>query len=329
MLRKATPRKVANFGLVLLSYYVSRASGKPLMWGKPVSISVEPTTACNLSCPECPSGLKQFSRPTGNMKLSDFRHLVDLMKPHLHYMTLYFQGEPFIHPDFLDMVNYAHRAGIYTATSTNAHFIDEKTADKIIRSGLDELIVSVDGITQETYEKYRVDGSLDKVLQGTENVIKAKKKAGKGPLVVFQFLVVSHNENEIPGLYTLAKKMGVDLVRLKTAQIYDYENGSPLLPRNERYSRYRKRSDGKYEIKNKLLNHCWRLWHSAVITWDGDMVPCCFDKDAKYKMGSLLTEPPGRVWHNAAYTKFRKAVLHSRSNIDICKNCTEGTRVLL
>jgi major membrane immunogen (membrane-anchored lipoprotein) len=83
----------------------------------------------------------------------------------------------------------------------------------------------------------------------------------------------------------------VDEVALKTAQVHDYEQGSSLIPREERYSRYKLMPDGTYKLKNKLLNHCWKMWHSCVITWDGKIVPCCFDKDASYVMGDLKNSP--------------------------------------
>ena len=330
VLRKLTFLRVANAVLLILGYYASRITRKPIQWGEPISLSIEPTTACNLGCPECPSGLKMFSRPTGNLKPELFEKIIDQVSKRLIYLTFYFQGEPFINKNFLKMVKYASDKKIFTSTSTNAHFIDEKVAEEIIHSGLDRLIISMDGTTQEVYEQYRVHGELDKVLEGTQNIIAAKKRLqSASPKVIFQFLVVKPNEHQIEDVYALAEKLGVDEVALKTAQIYDYKNGSPLLPTDQKYSRYRKTKSGLYEIKNKLRNHCWRLWHSAVITWDGDIVPCCFDKDAKYTMGKLESVTFREIWHNSTYRNFRNAIIQSRKNIDICQNCTEGTKVWL
>ena len=328
LFQKLTLKKVLN-GLKLISgYYASRITKKPLQWGMPISISIEPTTACNLGCPECPSGLKMFSRPTGNLDTKLFETIIEQVKDTLIYLTFYFQGEPFINKHFLKMVKYASDKKIFTATSTNAHFITEKVAEEIIHSGLDHLIISMDGTTQEVYEQYRVNGHLNKVLQGTENIIAAKKRLKSAtPKVIFQFLVVKHNEHQIDDLYQLAHKMGVDQVALKTAQVYDYKNGSDLFPTNEKYSRYKKNKAGFFEIKNKLRNHCWRLWHSSVITWDGDLVPCCFDKDAKYKMGTIKNQSFKDIWHDQTYKSFRNSIIQSRKNIDICQNCTEGTKV--
>jgi radical SAM protein with 4Fe4S-binding SPASM domain len=125
----------------------------------------------------------------------------------------------------------------------------------------------------------------------------------------------------------LAEGIGADAVAFKTAQIYDYKNGSPLIPENETFSRYRRRADGTYAIKNKLLNHCWKLWHSCVITWDGTVVPCCFDKDAWHRMGDLRQHRFATIWKNGEYRDFRAKVLKARSNIDMCSNCSEGGKV--
>jgi radical SAM protein with 4Fe4S-binding SPASM domain len=138
---------------------------------------------------------------------------------------------------------------------------------------------------------------------------------------------VKPNEHQIEEVKALGKRLGVDEVRFKTAQIYDYKDGSELIPTIDRYSRYRKGADDKWHIKNKLLDHCWKMWHSCVITWDGKVVPCCFDKDAEHPMGSVAAQSFQSVWQGEAYLNFRKALLRSRSEIEMCKNCTEGTKV--
>lgn len=198
--------------------------GKPLQWGYPISISFEPTTSCNLRCPECPSGLRAFTRPTGMLQKNFFEQTIDDIYKEILYLIFYFQGEPYLNPDFLDMVAYAHKKGIYTATSTNAHYLTDEKAKKTVESGLDRLIISIDGTTQDVYEQYRVGGKLDKVLQGARNIVKWKKELNSSkPFVFFQFLVVKPNEHQIELIKKLGKEIGVDQVRFKTAQVYDYE----------------------------------------------------------------------------------------------------------
>jgi MoaA/NifB/PqqE/SkfB family radical SAM enzyme len=327
-LSKLTLRRLWNMGKVLASYYVTRQLKRPVQWGLPFTISFEPTTACNLRCPECPSGLRSFSRATGNLKSDFFRRTLEEVYHDLVYLIFYFQGEPYINPDFLDMVTYARSKGIYTITSTNGHFLNSDNARRTVESGLDRLIISVDGVTQEVYEQYRIGGKLETVLEGARNVVKWKKELGSAtPHLIFQFLVVRPNEAQIPAIYDLAKSIGVDEVKLKTAQIYDYKHGNPLIPLDEKYSRYALQSDGTYRFKNRLLNHCWKLWHSCVITWDGIVAPCCFDKDVTHPLGSLKEQSFSKVWHGTTYQGFRKKLLTGRDQIDICTNCTEGCKV--
>ena len=122
LLSKLSFRRGWNWIQVISSFYLSKWTRRPIQWGSPVSISFEPTTSCNLRCPECPSGLRSFTRPSGMLEMNFFRNMIDQLAPELLYLTFYFQGEPYLNPDFLDMVEYAHSKKIYTATSTNAHY---------------------------------------------------------------------------------------------------------------------------------------------------------------------------------------------------------------
>ena len=186
------------------------------------------------------------------MKKDFFRQTIDDIHKELLYLIFYFQGEPFLNPDFLEMVKYAHDKGIYTATSTNAHYLNDEKAKRTVESGLDRLIISIDGTTQDVYKQYRVGGNLEKVLQGARNIVKWKKELkSKTPFVFFQFLVVKPNEHQIEDIKKLAKEVGVDQVRFKTAQVYDYENDPHnLIPTIEKYSRYRKDKNGNMQSKS-------------------------------------------------------------------------------
>lgn len=330
IIKRLTFRRFYNLILLKLSYTYSKITKKSKIWGYPMSVSIEPTTACNLACPECPSGLKAFTRPTGKLDLAKNERLLDKLKSTVFYINYYFQGEPFLHPQFLELVKAAHRRKIYTSTSTNAHFITEKKAEEIVASGLDRLIISIDGASQETYEAYRRKGKLSKVLQASQQMVAAKKKLkSHTPHLIFQFLVVKPNEKDIPRIFEMADELGIDEVRLKSAQVYDYIHGNPLIPENDNYSRYRKKKDGTYELKNKYKNECWRMWSSCVFTWDLKVVPCCFDKDAQHVLGDAVEQDFHALWSHKTYDAFRQAILTDRSKIDICKNCTEGTKVWL
>jgi radical SAM protein with 4Fe4S-binding SPASM domain len=328
LLRTITLKRVWNGLKVLSSFYLSRLIRHPLHWGMPMSISIEPTNLCNLGCTECPTGLKLLTRRNGNLHMELFQKTIDQIDRTTPYLTLYFQGEPFMNPSFFDFVQYASSKKMYVTTSTNGHYFSEAHCRKAIESGLSRMIVSIDGTTQDVYEKYRKGGKLNKVLEGLRLMMETKKMMkARNPLVVLQFIVFKDNEHQIEDIQRLAKELGVDHLALKTAQVYDYEKGKDIIPDNVKYSRYKKRKDGSYEIKNKYYNHCWRSWQSSVITWDGQMVPCCFDKDAKYKVGDLKNESFKAVWQSPGLKTFRGSILKNRKEIDICRNCIEGTKI--
>lgn len=322
--RLLTFQKIINYALLASSFQLSRIFGTPIIWGKPTTLSIEPTTSCNLRCPECPSGLRAFSRPTGMLQEKLFTKTIDQAKGHLTWLHLYFQGEPFLNPRFLKMVSYANSKGIFTSTSTNAHYLQENQVAEILQSGLRQLIVSMDGITQDIYEKYRIGGNLVKVQDGINLLLSERKKSGRHfPRVVLQFLITGQNEHQLPELKRWAEKMQVDELQLKTTQIYDFENGSELIPADLGYSRYVPAGNGKWKLKKKIENKCWRMWQGAVATWDGKIVPCCFDKDAQYVMGELQTQSLASIWSSLRYQNFRNQLLTDRNQLEICKNCTE------
>jgi len=328
MLSKLTVRRAWNLVRLVSGYGLSVVLRKPLQWGMPYSISVEPTTACNLQCPECPAGLKQFTRDTGSMSPGLFKSITDQLSDNLLYMLLYFQGEPYLNRHFFELVRHAREKEIYTAASTNAHFLDPPGAEETVRSGLDRIIISLDGIGQEAYAAYRKGGSYDTVTEGIRNLVKSRHDLGsKTPYIILQFIVFRTNEHQVEEVRQLGKRLGVDEVQIKSAQIYDFGNGNPLIPSENRHSRYRKMPDERYAIKSGLKNRCFRMWTSCVVTWDGLVLPCCFDKDAAYRLGDLKQATFRDVWQGASYRDFRLKILKDRKGVGMCCNCTEGLKV--
>ena len=211
--QKMTLRRAFNAMKVLASYHVSRWTKKSIQWGYPISISFEPTTSCNLRCPECPSGLRAFSRPTGMLKKDFFRETIDQLSKELMYLVFYFQGEPYLNPDFLDMVQYATSQKIYTATSTNAHYLNDSNARRTVESGLDRIIISIDGTTQETYAQYRKRGDFDKAIRNLAAAADEKRQTGRDlPFINWRYILFNHNDSdeEMSRARRMAGDMGVD-----------------------------------------------------------------------------------------------------------------------
>jgi radical SAM protein with 4Fe4S-binding SPASM domain len=262
------------------------------------------------------------------MELDKFNKLMDETGKYLVHLTLWSQGEPFVNRHFTEMVQIAKSKGIKTMTSTNGHFLIEN-AEKIVRSGLDVLIVAMDGASQETYEKYRVNGRFEKVYNGMKTVSEAKKRLkSKTPQIELQFIVMKHNEHETEKIRALAYECGAQTVSFKTAQVYTKEQADEFLPVQEKYRRYELDTNGNIKTKIKEINFCRWVLLCPVINWDGTVSPCCFDKNAEYGLGNVFSEGGmKKIWRSAAYAKFRNQIFRQRNKIPICSNCSEGLNV--
>lgn len=320
-----------NFLLLIYSYLLSRITKRVIHAGMPVAASIEPNNTCNLRCPECPAGNNELTRDQGFMSPSLFRSVIDQLSPQLAYLTLYFQGEPYLNKQLFEFISYARSRKIFVATSTNGHFFNEKTIRQTIESGLNKLIISVDGFDQQSYESYRKGGDFNKLLEGIRLLAKEKKKINSHhPQIILQCLILKSNENHLKKIKSLGKELGVDRVTFKTAQFNDYQNGNPLMPVNQKFSRYKpsdtqsSQSSQSFIIKNKLQNSCFRMWSSVVVTWDGKVVPCCFDKDATHLIGDLSVQSFQETWRSKKAHEFRQNILRNRKGIDICCNCTQS-----
>jgi radical SAM protein with 4Fe4S-binding SPASM domain len=313
--------KLINSIKLRLSYLLSILFNKSIILGKPESISIEPINLCNLHCLECPTGTDSLKRKKGAIDYNLYKQIIDDGKKYLYSIILYFQGEPFLSNDIFKQINYAKKKKIYTITSTNGHFLDKGTCNKIVDSRLDRLLISLDGTNQKTYEKYRVGGDFNKVILGIKTLINAKeKKKSFHPKVILQFLVFKHNQDQITEIKQLAKQLKVDKLEIKTAQII---NNVELNTEVEKYSRY-KISDESLKLKSKLPNYCKRMWNSVVITVDGNISPCCFDKDSNYKYGNYSDLRFKEIRNSKQYKQFSNNILQNRKSIDICRNCNEG-----
>ena len=323
-----TWKRAWNAAKVLASMGVSWTTGRVTVWGQPFMMMVEPTNFCNLKCPLCPSGNGQMSRPRGNMDIDDFRRLIDEVGDNLVLLMLWNQGEPFINKCFVDMVKYARDRRIPTLTSTNGHYIrNAEQARAIVESGLDEIIVSLDGVDQETYERYRVGGRIDLVFRGARLLAEAKRKLGsRTPLLNMQFIVFRHNEDELAEAERLARELGADQFLIKTAQVYSNAEREQYQPENEEYRRYESATDDLL-VKGQPGAGCKVLWYSSMVNWNGAVAPCCFDKDVDFPMGKAENGTDfASIWRGAAYMDFRRRILADRSSVDMCRNCSEGYR---
>jgi len=324
LVRCISLKRMLNALLVLLGYFFALILKRVVLKSMPISVAIEPINACNLSCPECPIGQKMLSRQSGKMTVDVFHRIIQQVHEYSSVLTLFFQGEPFLNSNIFEMIRYAKEKRMFTIISTNGHFLSENHCREIIKSGLDKLIISLDGLQQETYASYRVGGEVQKVKEGIQRLVQMKKTMRVHyPLIEVQMLLLRTNEQEVGAMQQFARATGVDKVAFKTAQFYDFKYGNDLMPINEKYARYKKQLDGTYVLKKKVQNRCYRMWSSCVFTWDGKVVPCCFDKDANYMYGDIMRERFKNIWFGSMSIDFKKRVLKNRKQYPMCSNCSE------
>lgn len=241
-----------------------------------------------------------------------------------HTMQFYFQGEPLLNKDLPRMIREAHDAGLYTIVSTNAQAMTQDMAQALVSAGLDRIIVSMDGLTDESYNAYRIGGSLEKCKEALKWLHEAKEKSqqlkakSQQPIIELQVLRLKTNEHEWGEFKRQYKLFGADRLVFKTAQLYDYADGHPLMPTNPQYSRYIQGTDGKYH-RRKLRKGCFRVWSGVVITTNGDVLPCCYDKAHAYAYGNIMDAPLAELFTNEKAMSFRQAAMNETPAI--CKEC--------
>ena len=307
LLRYLSFRKIINLFQIKIGYWLSLLFKKVIVWGYPHSITTEPTNHCNLNCIECPTGNNLSTRPKGFIDIDLYKSVIKEVKDYVIYQMIYFQGEPFLNSNIFELIKYADQNRIYTCTSTNGHYLSKDNCEKIIRSGLKKIIISVDGTTQQTYSKYRIGGNLSKVIEGIQNLVELKQVyKTKYPLINLQFIVFKHNQLEINDLRKLSRRLGI--------------------PTLNKYSRYTLKNN-QFVIKNRLRNRCSRIWNTMVISWEGNISPCCFDKDSTFILGNLKKDNALAIWNSTFFNDFRHNILKNRKKITICRNCTEGLRI--
>ncbi len=300
----------------------------------PAFLSVEPANFCPLRCPECPVGMAGGRPTTGEkparLRTEVWQEVLRQAAPYAHTVQFFFQGEPLLNTNLPEMIREAHEAELYTIVSTNAQPMTEEMADALVDSGLRRIIISMDGLTDATYNAYRVGGDREKVLSALRWLNESKRRRkSRHPIVELQCLRLRTNEQEWDTLRHSYRSLGADRLVFKTAQFYDYRHGNPLMPGDLRYARYTLSADGTYRPKQTLLQRLWRksspcfrLWAGAVITTGGDILPCCFDKAHEHAYGNLLVEGLAAAYHSPKADAFRREVLHRPSLPTICGNCT-------
>ena len=281
---------------------------KRIIWGSPYEWEIDTTNICQLKCPLCHTGKGTIHRDQGVMDFDLFTKVVDQIKHSCLWLTLYSWGEPLLNQRIHEYIEYAHKQKIATIISSNLNKpLTPLMAEQVIRSGLDVMIVSLDGITQDVYEVYRVNGHLDRVLENLRLLDQKKRELGsKTPYIEWQFIVMRQNEHQLEEAKALADELGVDSLVFKKV---DFPHGEDDPAEAERWLPRQHpeylREDPFYKPYQEDGQVCWRLWRSAVVNWDGGFAPCCYLTDKTQDFGDLNDFSVKKVWNNPKYTTAR------------------------
>lgn len=324
--RYCSPTKLTNIARTEMS----RLRGDIVVKSRPYIYTVDIGNVCNLRCPLCPTGYAGLQRPQGLMRLPEFKIILEKIKPYAIEVVLHNWGEPFLNPDFLGIVRAAKAEGLGTATSSNLNLVHRgrEYLHQVVDSGLDHLVASIDGTTQEVYETYRRGGNLDHVLSNLRELIAYKSKVGKRtPVIEWQFLMMRHNEHQAKDAKKMAQEIGVDRIRLTGAglpfdELKNTELAAEWLPTDPVYRGY----DPKIMLQRGYLydERCFYLYRAMTVNPSGEVAPCCAIHHEKWDFGNLIESSLDEVWNNAHYRASR--ALFSRQKYDAslktaCHSC--------
>ena len=321
------------FGIVHISHY-------------PTFLTIEPSNICQLACPQCPVGIakKHPKGDTGTSPRNPFPNypislLADTFR-YAHTVQFYFQGEPLLNPRLPELIREVAQQGLYTIVSTNAQALDRAMAKRLVVSGLHRIIISMDGLSQSSYEAYRKGGSVEKARAAIRYLREEREIArrqrlisGDYPIIELQCLLLRSNEREQALMRKTYRLLGADRLTFTTAQFYDYQYGNPLMPTRDQDRRYQQYADGTYRLKRSPLRRlwhaltgispCYRLWAGCVLTTNGDVLPCCYDKSHTHAYGNIHHASLASLFRSKQADAFRRTAIRApfQQAPEICQNC--------
>jgi radical SAM protein with 4Fe4S-binding SPASM domain len=300
----------------------------------PKLITIDPTNHCNLKCPLCPTGAGDTSVAYGLLKLDKYKKVIDVFGKWAQSMNLFFWGEPLLNKSFTEMIRYASQSPhqIRSTTSVNLNAVTDKQIEGLLTSNLGTLHVFIDGVTQEVYEKYRVGGNLETVLNNLKKLIAAKKLYNSSTKVQWDFIVMKHNEHQIEEAKKMASDFGVPIQIYAVGIHLKKDTDVPLnelmdtygewLPDDPRYQTYTE--DRK--SRKRTMKFCKSPWLETMINWNGDVFPCsCVHTEEKDRMGNIFEQDFAEIWNGEKYVAARKELLDQPNDLEtICHTCKKN-----
>lgn len=328
MLKRTTGLKLSNLAVLYFQKFFQKGD---LSLGKPMTLLFDPSSICNLHCPLCPTGQGRVERERATASFKDYKKVIDDLKKYLFFLHITNWGEPLVNPELSKMISYANKMNIDTILYTNLTLLKPNTAEELIRSGINEIIVSLDGATEETYLKYRVGGNFKKVLNNLKLLVELKKKFKSKVVIKWQFIVSSQNEGELDQAKKMAKSLGVVFyptpLRIDMGLEASKNRKQQIMkdrkwfPKTNKYQWY---SLSRFTNKNRIRNCHW-LWMKTVVNANGSVSPCCSIWEESKDFGNAYTDGILSVWNNDNYQTARRIIRTKRPNKNnVCSNCLKN-----
>jgi radical SAM protein with 4Fe4S-binding SPASM domain len=320
--RHLTTRKLAN---ILRTEWRYRANN-PAMHGLcPYILFVDLSNSCNLKCPLCPTGRGHLIPRDNRMTLENYKKLIEPLCDYLYQVFLFNNTEPFLNKDVYEIIRLNTSSNIGSVVSSNLSLKIDSA--QLVDSGLDYLIVSGDGVTQDVYEKYRVHGKVQLVIDNIRQLVQARERAkAKLPFIEWQCLVNRHNETHLREIKAFALSLGVDSVRFTDTNFYAVQGDPEQIELEAEWlplaGAFRRFESEKMRIpEDAVRKPCHFLWRTAVVNSNGGVNPCCLYDTSDW--GNALDESFAEIWNSTHYQGARRLGTEGsvRASETICDKC--------
>jgi radical SAM protein with 4Fe4S-binding SPASM domain len=294
-------------------------------WSMPLHMQFELTNFCNLNCPVCPTGIKAVKRPPRAMDVELIEHLIDEVGPYLLTLSLWGWGEPLLHPHLQSILKTVRKYRITTLLSTNGQNLDdEQVIEALTREAPTYLIFAIDGLTDETNARFRKGAKLSPILAGVQHIAQIKEKMGLYlPVLHMRYIVMKHNQHEIPNVIDFARCNHFDLLTIRTLLIIDAEASArvhdELVPDIENLRAYHYKNNRRLERRDFICQQ--PFWFPTVFA-DGTLVACEQDYNAQQSLGVISKDVSfAEVWGSKRASAVRRIIRETPRHLSFCQNC--------
>lgn len=271
-------------------------------------LEIEITNNCNLACSICPHS--RMKRPKGFMSWETLKKAMESIPKDGKKRTtfLHMIGEPLLHPELIEMINYVSKHNFFTSISTNAMLLDNRMAQKLLNSKVDEITLALDSLNEEVYNKIRVKGNLQRVRHNIDNFLSLWFTSDRSKKVELQVVINKLNESEVPTFENLY------------GWLNNEKNGKLRIKEYSTFAGKTKNMQPK-EIAPRRFK-CNKLNNSMAILWNGDVSICCRASEGECLIGNLQENTLEEIWNGEKLKFYRQALKNQEfDKIQLCKNC--------